>query len=105
MTKKPSKPKRPLPVRSRASNLLLRVARALDAAGQPFVVIGGQAVIRHGHVRFTRDVDVTVPVMPYEYPRIARIVEPLGISYRDVDAQADVAGIERFEGWLREALT
>ena len=37
-----------------------RLGRALDGAGWPYVVIGGQAVIMHGHVRVTRDVDFTL---------------------------------------------
>ncbi len=40
--------------------LLGRLATALDAAGVPYMIIGGQAVLLYGEPRLTRDVDVTV---------------------------------------------
>lgn len=42
--------------------LLGRLARMLDAAGIPYMVIGGQAVLIHGEPRFTMDVDITLGV-------------------------------------------
>lgn len=39
-----------------------RIARALDEAGFPYMVIGGQAVLLHGEPRLTRDIDVTLGV-------------------------------------------
>lgn len=44
--------------------LLVRLARALDAAGVPYMVIGGQAVLFYGEARFTKDVDLTLGVGP-----------------------------------------
>jgi hypothetical protein len=35
--------------------LLVKLARTLDGAGLPYMVIGGQAVLRHGEPRLTRD--------------------------------------------------
>lgn len=40
--------------------LLERLALALDAAGLPYMVIGGQAVLLHGEPRLTRDIDLTL---------------------------------------------
>lgn len=37
-----------------------RVFRDANAAGLPFVVVGGIAVVRHGVVRATRDIDLVV---------------------------------------------
>lgn len=37
-----------------------RVAHALNAAGIPFVIVGGMAVNAHEHERTTRDVDFLV---------------------------------------------
>lgn len=42
------------------AELLERVAAALDAAGLPYMVVGGQAVLLHGEARLTKDVDVTL---------------------------------------------
>lgn len=38
--------------------LLSRIAGALDTAGIPYMVTGGQAVLLHGEPRLTRDIDV-----------------------------------------------
>ncbi len=40
--------------------LLGRLARGLDRARLPYMIIGGQAVLLHGEPRLTRDVDVTL---------------------------------------------
>lgn len=40
---------------------LLRVLAEHDV---PYVVIGGWAVITHGYVRYTRDIDVLIPDTP-----------------------------------------
>jgi predicted nucleotidyltransferase len=42
--------------------ILARTARALDAAGIPYMVIGGQAVLLYGEPRLTKDIDVTLGV-------------------------------------------
>jgi predicted nucleotidyltransferase len=41
----------------------------------PFVVIGGWAVITHGYVRFTKDVDVLIPDAPLVVARVAAALE------------------------------
>ena len=41
-------------------SLLARLARLLEGAGIPYMVIGGQAVLLHGEPRLTRDIDVTM---------------------------------------------
>jgi hypothetical protein len=43
-------------------DLLERLVGALGAAGIPYMVMGGQAVLVHGEPRLTRDVDVTLGV-------------------------------------------
>lgn len=41
---------------------LLHIARALEAAGQSFAVVGGVAVALRGEPRFTRDVDLALAI-------------------------------------------
>ena len=43
-------------------DLLHRLVRALAAYRIPYMLIGGQAVLFHGHPRLTQDVDVTLGV-------------------------------------------
>ncbi|NPV59859.1 MAG: hypothetical protein HPY75_09370 [Actinobacteria bacterium] len=42
--------------------LLARVARELDSAEIPYMIIGGQAVLLYGEPRLTRDIDVTLGI-------------------------------------------
>lgn len=57
---------------------LVRLSAFLEAAGVPYMVIGGIANLRWGRPRLTQDHDVTVRVdlilagLPYEEEAIAR---------------------------------
>lgn len=42
------------------SELLKKIAQALDCGGFPYMVIGGQAVLVYGEPRLTRDIDITL---------------------------------------------
>ena len=42
--------------------LLATVAKELDKADIPYMITGGQAVLVHGEVRVTKDIDVTIGV-------------------------------------------
>ena len=43
-------------------HLLGQIATSLNAAGIPYMVVGGQAVLLYGEPRFTRDIDVTLGI-------------------------------------------
>lgn len=62
-----------MPVRDDAALL-----RALSEHDVPHVVIGGWAVITHGYVRFTRDVDVLVPDRSEVHGRVAAAMSSVG---------------------------
>lgn len=59
--------------------LLARLTLALEDAGLPFMVIGGQAVLLHGDARLTRDVDVTLGAGPDRIPELLRVCAMLGL--------------------------
>jgi hypothetical protein len=54
---------------------LAGVVADADAAGLPYVVIGGFSVIFHGYVRATRDSDLLVPDGPEANAAILRFLE------------------------------
>jgi len=56
---------------------MARLARSLDDAGLPYVVIDGQAVIQHGYSRSTLDVGFTIPV---GFDRFTDVVQHLNAS-------------------------
>lgn len=59
--------------------LLARTARALEGAGLPYMVIGGQAVLLYGEPRLTRDVDVTLGVSVDRLPDVLAVVAELSL--------------------------
>jgi len=67
--------------------LLAKLARALDGAGIPYMVIGGQAVLVHGEPRLTRDIDVTLGVDSSACARVLELGNSIGLSpsVRDVE--------------------
>ena len=64
---------------SRAPELedLLRLCKALNAEGVRYVLIGGFAVILHGFVRATKDIDLLVEVSPDNIQRLKRAMAVL----------------------------
>jgi len=76
---------------------LAGVVADADAVGLEYVVIGGFAVIYHGHVRATKDSDLLVPDGPDADAAVLRFLERVhGMRLRDekVLTAADVAGGE-----------
>jgi hypothetical protein len=67
--------------------LLVKLARALDGAGIPYMVIGGQAVLLHGEPRLTRDIDITLGADSTALTRVLEVTGSIGLtpSVRDVE--------------------
>lgn len=55
--------------------LLATIARKLDAAGIPYMIIGGQAVIIHAEPRFTNDIDVTLGCGPERLHDVLQVAQ------------------------------
>lgn len=60
-------------------SLLKALATALDSRGLPYMVIGGQAVLLHGEPRFTKDIDVTLGVLPDRLPEVLDLTRSLDL--------------------------
>jgi len=70
--------------------LLSRVARALDGAGIPYMVIGGQAVLHYGEPRLTKDIDITMGIDIDGLDKALGCVSGLGLSTLPEDVRAFV---------------
>ena len=70
--------------------LLAKLARALDAAHIPYMVIGGQAVLFHGEPRLTRDIDITLGIDATELKRVIDAVAAIALTPSVHDVQAFV---------------
>lgn len=62
-----------------------RLLGALADGGVDFVVIGGLAIVAHGHVRMTKDVDITYDTVHENLERLAAVLVSLRARLRGVD--------------------
>jgi len=62
------------------SSLIERLAAALESAGIPYMLIGGQAVLLYGEPRLTRDIDVTLGLPPSDVDRLLSLAAGLSLD-------------------------
>lgn len=72
------------------SQVLERVALALDQHGIPYMLIGGQAVLLYGEPRLTQDVDITLGIGPRRLDDLLAVVTQLRWQVLVKDAPAFV---------------
>lgn len=60
--------------------LLEQVAKALDNAGIPYMVIGGQAVLLYGEPRLTKDIDITIGADLDRLPDVLSLIQSVGLK-------------------------
>ncbi len=60
--------------------LLARIALALDRQAIPYMIIGGQAVLRYGEPRATKDIDVTLGAGISELDAVRRALADMGLE-------------------------
>ena len=80
---------------------LERIFAALEASGARYLVVGGVAVVLHGHPRFTADLDLVVAL---DAENVQRVLEALGeLDYRPRApvAAKELADPARREDWIR----
>lgn len=67
----------PEPPRPPGKADLIAVGRALNAAGARYVVVGGMAVVQHGFLRATEDIDLLIDSDPENIRRVCKALESL----------------------------
>jgi hypothetical protein len=78
------------------------IARALNEAAIPFLVVGGLAVVAHGYGRQTQDVDLVVPIDADTVGRLFDALGTLGYAPRVPVTAAQVADQQTRERWIAE---
>lgn len=78
------------------------IFEALSRRGGRYVVVGGVAVVLHGHVRLTADLDLVIDLEPEAARRTVEILEGLGLVPRAPVAAVEFAAPERRREWIRE---
>lgn len=75
---------------------------ALNRAGVRYVVVGGVAIVLHGHARFTVDVDLIVDLAPDEAARAIEALEGIGLTPRIPVAAREFADPATRARWIRD---
>ena len=78
------------------------VFRALNDAGARYLVAGGLAVVAHGYVRLTLDVDLVMDLSPGNLTRAFEALERLGYRPKVPVRMADFASPTLRESWIRD---
>ena len=76
--------------------------KALNDAGVRYVVVGGLAVVLHGHARLTVDVDLVVDLDEGQALRAIDALVRLGLHPRVPVNPRDFADRSIREAWIRE---
>ena len=75
---------------------------ALDQAGARYLIAGGLAVNAHGYLRFTKDVDVVVQLVPDNVERTFAALAGLGYRPLVPVTSTQFADAATREGWIRD---
>ncbi len=75
---------------------------ALQAASVRYLIAGGLAVNAHGYLRFTRDVDVVVRLLPDNIARAFAALATLGYRPLVPVSAAQFSDAPTREAWIRE---
>jgi hypothetical protein len=79
-----------------------RVLEALNSAGVRYLVVGGIAVVLHGHLRTTADLDLVVQLERGNALKAIRALTDLGYRPRAPVSAETFADEEVRESWLRD---
>lgn len=85
-----------------AATDLERIFSALEASGTRYLVVGGVAVVLHGHPRFTADLDLVISLDPANLSRGLRALEGLGYRPRAPVALDEFLDPEVRRTWIEE---
>ncbi len=78
------------------------IVRALSEAGVRYLVAGGLAVNAHGYLRFTKDADFVIELIPDNIKRVFAALEPLGYRPLAPVTAEQFADRPTRDGWIRD---
>ncbi|MGH8398357.1 MAG: DUF6036 family nucleotidyltransferase [Gammaproteobacteria bacterium] len=74
---------------------------ALDKTQVRYVVVGGLAVILHGHIRLTQDLDLVIDLEPVNCRKALEALESIGLKPRLPVVMQDFADPKKREDWYQ----
>lgn len=79
-----------------------RIFETLDATACPYVVVGGLAVVLHGHTRLTTDTDLVLDLAAEQLPELLAALSRLGFQPRVPVAMEEFADADKRQAWIRD---
>ena len=86
----------------RGMGIIEPVFEALNEAGARYVVVGGLAIVLHGHARLTADIDLVIDLDETEALKAARALASIGLVPRVEVDLVDIASAEKRNTWRQE---
>jgi hypothetical protein len=81
---------------------LEKILAALANSGAAYLVVGGVAVVVHGHLRLTADLDLAIRLDRDNIMRVLSALESLDFQPRAPVAARDFADADRRAEWIRD---
>jgi hypothetical protein len=81
---------------------LEEVFRTLGISDVRYLVVGGVAVVAHGYLRFTQDLDLVISLEPENIRRAMAALETLGYRPKVPVKASDFADPAKRESWIRD---
>jgi hypothetical protein len=78
------------------------ICAALEREGVAYLIVGGVAVVLHGYLRTTADLDLVVKLTPENATRTVRALAQLGFRPRAPVAFDDFASAEIRQRWIED---
>ena len=75
---------------------------ALNEAQTRYVVVGGLAVIAHGYVRYTNDIDLVIAFEPANMERAMKALQDLGYTPKIPVEPLEFADPVKRQGWVEQ---
>ncbi len=83
-------------------NSIAAVFRALNASGARYLVAGGLAVVAHGYLRLTMDIDLIIQLHPDNLAKALEALRHLGYRPKAPVDVSDFAAPENRKRWMDE---
>jgi len=78
------------------------LAAALKAADVRYLIAGGLAVAAHGYLRFTKDVDIVIQLVPHNIEKTFTALASLGYGPNVPITKEQFANKDLRDGWIRD---
>ena len=85
-----------------SAGIIEPVFEVLNEAGARYVLVGGLAIVLHGHARLTADIDLAIDLGDAEALKVAQALASIGLVPRAEVELIDLASPDKRQAWRDE---